>query len=119
MSLSQVGSISYSNAAADETKVQVIAPTHTGILVFNFTCYNPDASAAAFVQFFDVLAANVTLGTTVPKFVLPLPSLGGIDGGLTAPREFRTAVTYAVTATATGAGAPASDCIVQFDYVSG
>jgi hypothetical protein len=118
MSLSMVGAISYSNAAADETVTQVIAPTHAGILVFNFTCYNPDATDAAFVQFFDALAVDVTMGSTLPKLILPLPALGGIDGGLTCPREFRTAVTYAVTATATGSGAPSTDCLVQFDYVS-
>lgn len=113
--LAQVGGDTYSNLAADETVVQVIA---TAVLVFNFLCYNPNGSAA-YVQFFDALAADVTLGSTTPYFVMPLPPSGGLDTALVLPKRFRTAVTYAVTGTATGSSAPGSDCIVQFDYLGG
>lgn len=113
----ELGTATYSNPTADETKVDVkAAGTRKNLIVTGFTCFNPDASDPAYVQFFDALAANVTLGTTPPFFVLPLPPLGGLDGPC-GPRRFFTNICYAVTATPTGSGAPTSDCIVQIDYL--
>ena len=116
MGLAQAGGVTYSNLAADETLVQVIAAS---VLLFNLNCYNPDAGDAAFVQFFDALAADVTLGSTDPKFVLSLPSGGGIDTANVLPKSFRTALTYAVTSQPMGTDAPSTECIVQLDYVGG
>lgn len=113
--LAQIGGNTYSNLAADETVTQVVA---AAVLVFNFLCYNPNGSAA-YVQFFDALAVDVTLGSTAPYFVMPLPAGGGLDTALVLPKRFRIAVTYAVTSTATGSSAPGSDCIVQLDYLGG
>lgn len=116
--IAQIGGTTYSNIAADETLVQVKNVTGgKNLLAFNFTCFNPDATNKAYVQFFDVLAASVVLGTTVPKFVLPLPPGGGIDGGMVLPRKFNVALTFAVTTTPGGLTAPVTDCIVQFDYL--
>lgn len=112
-----IGAQTHSNITADETVEQAVAGSGKNFLAFNFTCFNPDAAAVAYVQFFDALAANVTLGTTVPKFVLPLPAGGGIDGANYVPKKFSYAITYAVTAGPGNNVAPASDCIVQFDYL--
>ena|ERR1041385_3168322 len=117
MALAQVGGTTYSALGANETKIQALGAG--SYLAFNFSCFNPDASATTYVQFFDALIADVNLGTTAPKFVLALPPKGGVDGGFNLPRAFHTAIAYAVTATAGGSGAPASAAIVQFDYVSG
>jgi hypothetical protein len=65
-------------------------------------------AAIAYVQFFWLAAASVTLGTTVPNFVIPVPASGGVvlpfDGSwLTGG----TAWSYASTTTATGNSAAA------------
>lgn len=103
----------YSKLDADETKVAAVTAKNRQIV--GLTCFNPGA-ALAYLQFFDAVSGDVTIGTTAPYFVIPLPAGGGIDGPC-GPRQFSNAITFAVTATATGSGAPASDCIVQFDYV--
>lgn len=115
MALAQTGGTTYSNLAVLATKV---APLAGSFLVFNFTCFNPDSSIA-YIQFFDALTANVTVGSTAPYFVLPLPAGGGIDSQLICPRVFRTGIVFAATSTSTGSSAPGADCIVQFDYVGG
>lgn len=109
------GSTPYRNYTADETLVQV---TTASVLLYNYTCYNPNGSDT-FVQMFDALVADVTLGTTTPDLVLPLPTSGGLDNALHIPRSFRNGMAIAVTSTATGSGAPAAACIVQLDYVGG
>ena len=120
MGLAQVGARTYFNSALTATKVAALgATTNAGYLLFNFTCFNSHATDVVYIQFFDAASADVTVGTTTPKFVLPLPPVGGIDGGLMCPREFRTAVTIAATSTATGSGSPAANALVSFDYVSG
>ena len=62
--------------------------------------YNADQPNIRFLQVFDSLAANVTLGVTVPKYVLPIPiaTLDDNDFGV----EFDTAISVALTTTPTG-----------------
>jgi hypothetical protein len=103
----------YSKLDADENAVAAVTAKSRRIV--SMSCFNPGGTLA-YIQFFDAARADVTVGTTAPYFVIPLPAGGGIDGPC-GPRQFSTAITYAVTATATGSGAPASDCIVQFDYL--
>lgn len=59
--------------AAVTTAVQVSAvPVDIGAYqILNTT------AAIAYIQVFYRLAADVTLGTTTPNFVIPLPALGG------------------------------------------
>ena len=115
MALSQVGGVTYSNTAVAATKVAALTGS---FLVFNFTCFNPD-TALAYIQFFDALTANVTVGATTPYFVLPLPAGGGIDSQLFCPKAFHTGIVFAATTLPTNAVAPGANCIVQFDYVGG
>jgi hypothetical protein len=65
-------------------------------------------TAAVYVQVFDKLAANVTLGTTVPDrtFMVPASSSFGKDATDFPLIYCSTALTIACTATRTGAGAP-------------
>ncbi len=116
MALSMVGGTPYSNTALAEVKAVVVA---TPCLMFNLLCFNPDAATVTYVQFFDALTANVTVGTTVPTFVLPLPAKTGAPLALNCPRKFSNGVVVACTSTATGAGAPATAAVVWFDYVGG
>lgn len=83
----------------------------------SLTAYNPNASAA-YIQVFDVLAANVVLGTTVPSFILPLAQASSLsmslgDNGL----QFNTAISIAATTTATGSTAPSSALTVSYAYL--
>ena len=63
--------------------------------------------APAYVQFFDSASGGVTLGTTTPDLVVPIPPSGVVNliwGDL--GETFVTGLTYAVTTTATGAVSP-------------
>lgn len=78
-----------------------------------YMVYNPNASVV-YVQVFD--AASVTLGTTTPKYVIPLPA------GAAANIEFSLGITHAnaiklaATTTPTGSTAPASSLTGFFLY---
>jgi hypothetical protein len=70
-------------------------------------------SSLNYVQVFDALAANVTVGTTVPLLSLPLPASGGATlylGGL----DLCSGLTLACTTTATGAST--SDAFIVLTY---
>lgn len=76
-------------------------------------CYNPNSSQA-YVQVFNAVSTNVTLGTTVPVLSIPIAgtSTGGWAMSLGAIGQFSTGLTVAATTTATGNSAPgtALDC---------
>jgi hypothetical protein len=77
--------------------------------------YNPGASVA-YLQVFDAAAADVTLGTTVPVYTLAIPATGAALIDPPRPVLCSTRMSYAVTATRTGAGAPASACNLSLVY---
>ena len=83
--------------------------------LYYVTAINTNA-ADAYIQFFDVAAGSVNVGTTVPKFVLPVLGEAAYDGGFTVPMTFGTAITYACTTTPTGAGDPTVGLKVSFGY---
>ncbi len=116
MALAQTGATLYSNLALAETKAVVRAGS---CLMFNIVLFNPDASASSYVQFFDALTADVTVGSTTPTFVIPVGPKGSGVLALNCPRAFRTGVVVACTATATGSGAPGTAAVVSLDYVGG
>jgi len=115
MSVTQAGGTCYFNSALTETKVLVIAAP---VRLFNLLGYNSGASVS-YLQFFDALSADVTVGTTTPKFSIPLPSTGGYSDTYQLPEGFRTGIVIACTATATGAGAPAAGALVKLTYAGG
>lgn len=84
------------------------ATTASGWLVGG-DIYNPGASVA-YLQIFDLAAASVVLGTTVARWTLAIPATSARE--IDPPRPIRclARISYAVTATRTGAGAPASAC---------
>lgn len=114
MGVSQVGGTSYSNLALDEVKAVVIAGP---CLLFNIAAFN--TGAVSYLQFFDALTANVTVGTTTPTFVLALPAAGGINSNYVLPKRFRNGVVIACTSAPTTNGAPAADAIITLDYTGG
>lgn len=75
-------------------------------------------SAAVYIQFFDKLADDVTVGTTAPDFTMMLPASSSRD---VVPegcpiRFFGIGCVYAVTAARTDATAPGADASVSFRY---
>lgn len=70
-----------------------------------------------YVQVFDALAASVTVGTTVPKYVFPVLGQSGYDGQFQVPMRFETGLCYACTTTPTGAGDPGTGLTVSVGYM--
>ena len=92
--------------------------TPSGAYLGYIEVHNPNANQV-FLQLFDALSANVTLGTTVPTLSILVPAGTGVDDGMRAeifprPPLFRTGIMYAVTTTATGSTAPTTACRVNF-----
>lgn len=70
--------------------------------------YNPNSSAQ-FVQFYNVAAASVTVGTTNPLFMLTIPATSAANLWLTDGIAFSNAGwSWAATSTAGGNGAPST-----------
>lgn len=115
MGIAQAGGTCFFDDSVVEVKQSVAAGS---VMLFNILAYNSGA-AVSYLQFFDALAANVTVGTTVPKFSIPLPITGGYDAELQLPEGFRTGIVIACTATATGAGAPGAGALVKLTYAGG
>lgn len=115
MAIAQSGGTVYSNTALAEVKQTVVAGP---ALLFNITAYN-SGNAVSYIQFFDALAANVTVGSTTPTFVIGVPNTGGYDAALTLPEAFRNGIVVACTAGATNNSAPNAAAVVKLSYVGG
>lgn len=84
--------------------------------VYGYHIYNPD-STDTFVQFYDALTDNVTVGTTGASEILWVPALGGIEQIFPLPLEFNTGIGLAATTTMTGSGAPTTGLLINLFYV--
>ena len=87
--------------ALNATKVTVKASPGTLISMF----IQNSTAAVEFVQVFNALAANVTVGTTTPTYVIPVPVTA--QGGVTnfaphIPIDHSTGIVIAATDAATG-----------------
>ena len=75
-----------------------------------------------FIQVFDAVAANVTLGTTTPKLSLALPKgvsasdVGIMDKWWDLGIDFRTGISLAATTTPTGLTAPTTALVINVLY---
>jgi hypothetical protein len=76
----------------------------------------------AYLQLFDALAADVSVGTTVPTLSFKIPAGDGTDNGAMDKDfgpygiQFDTGITYACTTTATGAVDPTLGLYVNLLY---
>lgn len=95
------------SAGATVTKVKDAPVTLFGYHILNNT------AAIAYVQVFDKLSTNVTVGTTVPDYVIPVPANGGavMAMGRTGSRH---ANGMSVACTTTRTGSVAAVCDVLF-----
>lgn len=109
------GAYVYKSLDLDETEEQIKAAPGQ---VYGYFLYNNSASLKVF-RFYNATAANVTVGTTVPKFIISLPANSGANLSISVGIEFDTAITIACT---TGVadndtGAPgANECIADVFY---
>ena len=94
------------------TKVSAIIG---GCLISYYNVYNA-SNAVAFIQFFDALAADVTVGTTVPTIALAIPQSAVIDTPRTLNWRFETGCVIAMTTTQQGNGAPSAVSQVEIEY---
>ncbi|CAM6005674.1 unnamed protein product [Sphagnum balticum] len=101
-----------SNALLTTTPVAIKSSAGTlyGVSMFN------TGSATTYVQFFDVASGSVTLGTTVPKYVIPIYAGGAWEEKFAAGMSFANAITVAATTTPTGNTAPATGINANVTY---
>ncbi len=105
----------YYNGSLSETKVSaVIGPCN----LYGFEMENNSSASDVFVQIFDKLAANVTVGTTTPDYTFRIPAGAnfGKDPQSFPIRFHSIGVVIACTSTRTGATAPASPCSINLWY---
>ena len=102
----------YSNTALLATKAVVKASAGT---VAGLAIGNPNA-AIAYIQFFDALTGGVTVGTTVPTFVVQIPASSAVNLPLLPGVDFATGIVIAATTTATGLTALGAGCNVTLFY---
>jgi hypothetical protein len=86
--------------------------------IFGYYIQNPNA-AVEYISFYDVPAALVTVGTTIPKMQIPIGSSLSANLSLPYGIQFNTACSVAATDSADGNGAPATALNVVIWYVNG
>jgi hypothetical protein len=85
----------------------------TAVDVRGVTAYNP-SDAAAYVQLFDAeRAADVTVGTTVPKASFGITTLTHFNWS-EVQLYFEKGLVIAATTTVTGSNAPSASVVVNF-----
>ncbi len=99
------------------TATKTAVKTTPGVLGILY-CYNPNTSVA-YVQVYNALLANVTVGSTTPtvSFGVAASSIGGFGFGGGSGYYLSTAISVAATTTATGSSAPSTalDCNVGYN----
>jgi len=91
----------------------VVAVKASGGRLYGIDVSNPNA-AVAFIQVFDLAAADITLGTTVPKLSLMVP-VSNADCHFVWPMgiSFGIAIRIAATTTFGGSTAPTTGLVVN------
>lgn len=84
--------------------------------MYGYRLYNPNTSYV-YIQLFNALTGSVTLGTTSPTEVIPVPPGGLIDETYPVPAAYNTGIVIAATTTATGLTAPASSLVATVRYL--
>lgn len=111
MGLDQYGWDPYYNPSLGNTKVEVLkGPCR----IADQNVSAPGAAAMTWWLLYDALAANVTVGTTVPTLAIPIPDGGILDAERAKPVQFSNGLTMAASSSASGSGAPAANLVVNF-----
>lgn len=121
MAIPMVGLTPFFDSTVDETAVDVYAHR---CLVFYLHVIN-NTTTDTFIQMFNAVAADVTVGTTSPQYSFVMPGgTGASNRGAFAeqfaiPLQFTTALSIAVTTGITTNGAPATDGSINIGYLAG
>lgn len=87
--------------------------------LFRLTFYNP-TNVVVFMKFYDAAATgDVTVGTTAPKFTIPIPAQGVASEGADVPmHKFANGIVIAPTTEQadSGASAPSSGILAAVRY---
>lgn len=111
------GGMSFFTASLTSTKSQVKG---SGGTIYGITAVN-NGSALAYIQVFNKLSASVTVGTTAPDYVVPVPAPSSGTAGAGIREEyskglnFGTGITVACTTTRTGS--TSATCDVNVNYI--
>jgi hypothetical protein len=108
------GGLSFYSAQVNATKAAVKASAGQ---IYGYHFLNTTA-AIAYVQIFNVASGSVTVGTTTPDLVIPLPGNSTTGAGATLEIStgiaFSTAITLACTTTRGGSTGAAVDCVIYY-----
>ena len=105
--------LSYFNAA----HIALAAVKATSGRLFGYRIFNPNATVA-FVQVFNAATTgSVTLGTTVPIEVYPIPPGATLDGQVDFSYNYSAGIVIAATTTANGSTAVGTGLVVNLRYV--
>lgn len=88
----------------------------TGGLIVGGEVYNPDPSDVAYLVFFEVAAASVVLGTTVPVYTVAVPPASARAFMPPRPIVCSTAMSYAAVTTRRGSSAPSTAISAEIHY---
>lgn len=103
-----------SSASASITNTAAAVKNNPG-QVYGYAFYNPNASVC-YVQFFNVAAAGVTVGTTVPIYSIGIPANGGANVAFPNGVQHDTAIAVSATTTRANATACASNLDANIFY---
>lgn len=108
-----LGALTFFNDAVAATKTTIKdAPTLLhGLKLLNITA----TSGICYLQFFDALAANVTVGTTPPTFCIRLKGDESLPMHFEKPVQFLKGCTIAACTTATGSAAAACSVLAVYE----
>ena len=87
--------------------------------LYNVTIVNGAGTlngVVSYLQLFDLATGDVTVGTTTPKYVIPVPANGFTVMDFNTPMQFNTAITYALTTTPAGATDPTNGGTLSAGY---
>ena len=102
----------------DNAEVKVAVKASSAV-IYSIDVDNTANAAITYVKLWDVASGGVTVGTTAPSLIIPVPVSTRVPMIFPAGITFATAVTVAtVTAAGTaGTTGPTSDVIVRIVYV--
>lgn len=108
--------MSFFTGSVTSTKTQVKG---SGGTIYGITCVN-NGTAIAYLQVFNKTSSSVTVGTTAPDYVVPIPAPASGSNGAGIREEyakglsFGTGITVACTTTRTGSTSATADVNVNY-----
>lgn len=97
----------------------VIGVKASSAVIYAIDIDNASNAATTFVKLWNTASGSVTIGTTAPDMIIPVPASTRVSIPIPQGITFATAVTVASVTTAGTAGStgPTSDVIVRLVYV--